>query len=74
MVGDFQAGDLVRVLNDSHREVAIGLCRYSSAELEQVRGRKTAGVMEVLGNRPSFEVVHRDDMVVAGDEGTDDDQ
>lgn len=74
VVGDFQAGDLVQVLNDSHREVAIGLCRYSSAELEQVRGRKTAEVMEVLGNRPSFEVVHRDDMVVAGDEGTDDGQ
>jgi glutamate 5-kinase len=72
--GDFETGELLRVLNASNNEIAIGLCRYSAAELNRVRGCKTAEVLELLGDRQFLEVIHRDDMVVMGDERANDDE
>lgn len=67
--GSFEAGELIRILDASRHEIAIGLCRYSASELERVRGCRTAEVQERLGERQYIEVVHRDDMVVSRDEG-----
>lgn len=72
--GRFETGELIRVLDASDNEIAIGLCRYSSEELDRVQGCKTAEVLELLGDRQFLEVIHRDDMVVMGDEKADDDE
>jgi glutamate 5-kinase len=45
-------------------EFARGLCAYSSAELERLRGLRTEQIREVLGTVPYEEVVHRDNLVV----------
>ncbi len=72
--GCFEPGELVRILDASANEIAIGLSRYSAEELERIRGCRTSDVLQLLGDRPSFEVVHRDDMVVVRDEGVFDDR
>lgn len=65
--GRFQRGDLVRVFADSaHHEFALGLTRYSAEDLQAIRGRKSHEIASILGPRDSYEVIHRDDMVVLG--------
>ena len=61
--GEFDAGDAVEV---QHAEATVGkgICNYSSAELRQVRGLKSAAVHELLP-RASDEAVHRDYFVLA---------
>jgi glutamate 5-kinase len=60
---EFEAGDLVSVCC-SAVEIARGLVRYSSGELDSVKGMKTGEITRTLGERQSYEVIHRDDMVL----------
>lgn len=62
--GRFRKGDLVQVCSLDAREIARGLVQFSSEELLSIMGRKTPEVAAVLGKRRSYEVIHRDDMVV----------
>jgi glutamate 5-kinase len=65
--GSFAKGDVVSVLfRDASapdaREIARGLCNYSSQELERIRGLRSPEIAETLGHRPYEEVIHRDNM------------
>jgi glutamate 5-kinase len=62
--GTFEKGDLVAVVSGSGVEVARGLSNYSSAMVEQVKGKRTAEVREMLGEAAYDEVVHRDNLVI----------
>jgi glutamate 5-kinase len=59
--GDFQAGDAVEVRGEA--PVGKGIVNYSTAELQQVKGMKTADVRELLP-RAVDEAVHRDYFVL----------
>ncbi|MSS72793.1 MAG: glutamate 5-kinase [Candidatus Latescibacteria bacterium] len=61
--GTFDAGEIIDV---QHRKetVARGLTRYSSDEVEKIRGLKSSQITPVLGRPGGDEVIHRDDMVV----------
>jgi glutamate 5-kinase len=61
--GTFDAGEIIDV---QHRQetVARGLTRYSSDEVEKIRGLKSSQITPVLGRPGGDEVIHRDDMVV----------
>jgi glutamate 5-kinase len=61
--GTFDAGDAVEV---AHGDALIGkgISSYTSAELQQVKGLKSADVREVLP-RATDEAVHRDYFVLA---------
>ena len=61
--GSFAIGDVVRVENIHSAEVARGLTRYASDEIDQVRGKSSPDVERLLG-RPALEVIHRDDLVL----------
>jgi len=60
--GDFEAGDAVEVVADGGA-FGKGITDYSSRELEQVKGRKTAEVRELLPHAAD-EVIHRDRFVL----------
>ncbi len=60
--GNFQAGDAVDVRGDG-APVGKGIVNYSAAELQQVKGMKTADVRELLP-RAVDEAVHRDYFVL----------
>ena len=62
--GTFVEGDLIHVLGTGPEPIARGLVRFSSDELRTVQGRKTSEIVEILGSRQAYEIVHRDDMVV----------
>jgi len=62
--GSFATGELVRVSGPSSRSIAVGLTRYSSDELSLILGKKSTEIPAFLGERQSYEVIHRDDMVV----------
>jgi glutamate 5-kinase len=62
--GAFARGDLIAIVSPEGKTVARGLTNYAADVVEQVRGKKTAEVRELLGEAAYDEVVHRDNLVV----------
>ncbi len=62
--GPFERGDLIAIKSALGATVARGLSNYSSAGVEQIRGKKTVDVRELLKEAAYDEVVHRDNLVV----------
>jgi glutamate 5-kinase len=72
--GEFSEGELISVCGSGFQEIARGLSKYSSADLDKVLGMKSQEIPSVLGKRQNFEVVHRRDLVIMDrdQEGEDD--
>ena len=64
VAGTFGKGAVVSVVDSEGNEIARGLTNYSSAQIEQIKGIKTAQIADVLGDKPYDVVVHRDNMAV----------
>jgi glutamate 5-kinase len=62
--GDFKTGDAVSCVTRRGRRIAKGLTNYSSAELLQIKGKKTSEIEKILGFKYSDEVIHKDNLVV----------
>ena len=62
--GDFRVGDCVSCVDTSGHDIARGLVKYSSEELDRIKGLKTSQIMSVLGHKDYDEVIHRDDLVI----------
>ena len=64
--GNFERGDAVVVKAQDGRELARGLCAYSSEDARRIRGHKSGEIEELLGYRGREEMIHRDDLVLSG--------
>ncbi|HYJ67727.1 MAG TPA: glutamate 5-kinase [Nocardioidaceae bacterium] len=64
VVGTFDAGDPVDLVDPGGEPVARGLVNYASAELPRLLGRSTSDLARELGAEYEREVIHRDDLVV----------
>jgi glutamate 5-kinase len=62
--GKFARGDIVAIAHAENQELARGLVAYSSSELAQIAGCKSADIAERLGYAYRDVAVHRNDMVV----------
>ena len=62
--GEYEAGDVVRIVDDHGVEVARGVSRYSSDEVARIHGLKLDVVRRFLPDRDGQPVVHRDEMLV----------
>jgi glutamate 5-kinase len=62
--GLFDNGEMVACLDASGTEWARGITNYSSQEIQQIAGRKSAEIESILGYRLRDEIIHRDEMVV----------
>jgi glutamate 5-kinase len=62
--GTFKIGDCVTCVDKSGTAFARGLVKYSSSDLERIKGLKTAQIASVLGHKDYDEVIHRDDLVI----------
>ena len=62
--GRFERGDTVALVSPEGEEVARGLVGLSSAELEQVCGKRMDVAAQTLGYALPKSVVHRDNMLV----------
>jgi glutamate 5-kinase len=62
--GVFDRGDMVRVIDQHGKEVAIGLVNYASRELSQLAGKQSTEIEKILGYAYGEEVIHRNNMVL----------
>lgn len=69
--GHFKAGDAVLVTTEKGRDIARGLTNYSREELDKIRGKKTADIEGTLGYKFYDEVIHRDNLALFKERGSD---
>ena len=62
--GSFGVGAAVHCLDESGKAIAAGLVNYKSVDIENIRGRNTIEIEELLGFKDSDEVIHRDNLVI----------
>ena len=64
ILGEFDRGDTVAVIDINSNEIARGLTNYSSAELSKIAGRQSKDIESILGYYYGEEVIHRDQLVL----------
>ncbi len=64
VVGDFQTGSTVSVIDKEGHELARGLVHYTAQELDAIKGHKTTDIESLIGHKYFDEVIHRDDLVI----------
>ncbi|NOK59736.1 MAG: glutamate 5-kinase [Chloroflexi bacterium AL-W] len=62
--GEFGRGQTVRIYSKTRREIARGLVRYNSSDLQLIKGLQSTQIADILGYHYGPEIVHRDDMVI----------
>ena len=62
--GQFDKGDAIWLCDGAGKQLAKGICQYSSTELLLIQGLHSQKISEILGFCPSEEVVHRDDIAL----------
>ena len=68
--GRFDNGEMVSCLDASGTEWARGITNYSSDEIRRIAGRQSAEIESILGYRLRDEIIHRDELVVTRQEGS----
>lgn len=62
--GTFKAGDCISCMDRQGNVFGRGLTKYSSADVEKIKGLKTLQIEGVLGHKDYDEVIHKDDLVI----------
>ncbi|GHF58750.1 glutamate 5-kinase [Seohaeicola zhoushanensis] len=62
--GRFGRGDPVAILGPAGQKLGQGLTRYTVAEAEAIRGRRSGEIEEILGYPGRSALIHRDDMAL----------
>jgi glutamate 5-kinase len=62
--GTFQVGDAIVLVDREGNELARGLTDVSSADLEKVKGKKSADIRESMPDLAGKQVIHRDRLVI----------
>ncbi|MDR2947338.1 MAG: glutamate 5-kinase, partial [Candidatus Adiutrix sp.] len=65
LTGSFAAGDAVTIADEQGRTLGLGLCNYTSAEVEKIMGRPSRHILSLLGYTHSDEIIHRDNLVLS---------
>jgi glutamate 5-kinase len=65
--GNFARGDCVVIRDDNGAEIGRGLVAYDAGDAAQIAGRNSRDIETLLGIAGRAEIIHRDDMVLAGD-------
>ncbi|MCX7298643.1 MAG: glutamate 5-kinase, partial [Hyphomicrobiales bacterium] len=64
--GAFGRGDAVIVRGPDGAEIGRGLIAYDADDAEKIKGRSSTDVQSILGFEGRTEMIHRDDLVMAG--------
>lgn len=62
--GHFVRGELVSCIDSQGREIARGLCNYSSDETAKIAGKSSKLISDILGYCGDAELIHRDNLVI----------
>ena len=63
VLGKFNKGDHIKILDKDNKEYARGLSSFSSDEISKIKGHHSNEIKDLLGYISKSEVVHKDDMV-----------
>ena len=64
--GVFARGDCVAIRDERGTEIGRGLIAYDAVHAERIRGRNSRDIAHILGTAGRAEMIHRDDMALAG--------
>jgi glutamate 5-kinase len=67
--GDFGPGDAVTLLGPDGREIGRGLARLGATDAAAIAGKRSEELTSSRGSDGDLVIVHRDDLVLAYDEG-----
>jgi glutamate 5-kinase len=62
--GPFDRGDSVNIVGPEGRAVGCGVANYSAADLERIRGCRSAQITTILGYNFGDEIIHRNNLVM----------
>lgn len=62
--GAFEKGQIVSLVDQEGHEFGRGLTNYSSFDAARIAGKRTDDFLQIFGNIPYAEVIHRDNLVV----------
>ncbi|MFC1548410.1 PUA domain-containing protein, partial [Candidatus Omnitrophota bacterium] len=66
--GKFTDGDVVDIAGSDKKVIARGLSNYSSEEMQKIKGKRSEKIESELGYKDYDEVVHRDNLVIMGED------
>jgi len=62
--GPFDRGDSVNILGPEGKAVGCGVANYSAADLDRIKGCRSAEITRILGYNFGDEVIHRNNVVM----------
>ncbi|MEI8610186.1 glutamate 5-kinase [Enterovibrio sp. Hal110] len=62
--GSFDRGAVARICDQHGKQLARGICRYSSKDLSAIAGRHSQDIQDILGYAHGPVAIHCDDLVV----------
>lgn len=68
VLGKFERGAMVKLCDQQGAQIARGICRYSSNDLLQIKGQHSEQINQLLGYDYGAVVMHRDDLVLIGED------
>ena len=63
VLGKFNKGDHIKIIDKNNKECARGLSSFSSDEINKIKGHHSSNIKGLLGYITKSEVVHKNDMV-----------
>ena len=64
VVGSFERGDIVSILDSGCAQIAAGIINYGSPDLAKITGHHSDRIGDILGHEYGDEAVHRSNMVI----------
>lgn len=64
VLGDFQRGEVLEILNSDGRVLGTGIANYGSTDLAKIKGKHSDVILRVLGYEYGEEAIHRNNMVI----------
>ncbi len=62
--GNFQRGDVVDIVDSSHKQIGCGIPNYSSQDISTIKGAHSHEISRLLGYEYASEVIHRNNMAL----------
>src|SRR4029079_10782346 len=62
--GRFARGDSVNIVGPAGKPVACGVANYGAADLDRIKGCRSAQITQILGYHLGDEVIHRNNVVM----------
>jgi glutamate 5-kinase len=62
--GRFDRGDSVNIVGPAGKPVACGVANYGAADLDRIKGCRSAEIAQILGYHLGDEVIHRNNVVM----------